>query len=223
MSLPKAWSYSSLTKFETCPYQYHQTKVLKVVKEEDTEAQLWGIRVHTALEHRVRDKVPLVEELQMFEPLAAIFDDKPGVSCEKEYMLDENLEPVTDYADAWCIGIIDVEVLKQASADLYDWKTGKKKADSKQMWFYSGLVMQTHPEVQKVRNKYVWLKTMEDPTSETVKREQLPSIWQEFIPRVRRLEQAYERDKWPCRPSGLCRGWCSVKHCRYYEPKRNTK
>ncbi len=222
MSLPKAWSYSSLTKFETCPYQYHQTKVVKAVVEEETEQQRWGIRVHTALEHRVRDKVPLVDELKQFEPLAAVFDDKV-VSCEVGYMLNADLEPVSEYKDAWCIGYVDLEWLNKSTAYLYDWKTGKKKPDSKQMWFYSGLVMQTRPEIKRVRNKYVWLSTMEDPTEEVVKREDLPSIWQEFLPRVNRLEQAYERDKWPCRPSGLCRGWCAVRHCRHWEPKREKK
>lgn len=223
MNLPKAWSYSSLTRFETCPYQYHQTKVVNAVIEEETEPQRWGKIVHEALEVRVRDGTPLPEGVAKYEPLAAMFDGKPGVTCEKQYLLDEKLRPVDNKEDAWCIGIIDVERLTKNTAHLYDWKTGKKRPDSNQMQLYSGLVMQHNEAIKVVKNTYVWLLSMEEPTTEKFTRDDLPAIWQNFIPRVNRLEQAYEKDKWPCRPSGLCRGWCPVRHCKYYEPKRNPK
>ena len=52
-------------------------------------------------------------------------------------------------------------------------------------------------------------------------REDAPFIWREFISRSRRLENAYETDKWPKRPSGLCNGWCPAKgHCEHWRPKR---
>jgi hypothetical protein len=41
-------------------------------------------------------------------------------------------------------------------------------------------------------------------------REQLPEIWNEFLPRLSRVAAAYEDDKWLPKPSGLCKNWCPV-------------
>ena len=43
---------------------------------------------------------------------------------------------------------------------------------------------------------------------------------QGFIPRIRRMERAYEQDTWPAKPSGLCAGWCPVKTCPHYKDKK---
>ena len=63
----KAWSYSMLTAFETCPHQFYRVRVLKDVVEEQGEAALWGDRVHKALENRVRDQEPLPEWAAQWE------------------------------------------------------------------------------------------------------------------------------------------------------------
>ena len=33
--------------------------------------------------------------------------------------------------------------------------------------------------------------------------------------------QAFKTDTWQPRPSGLCNGWCPVKTCEFWQPKRN--
>ncbi len=74
------------------------------------------------------------------------------------------------------------------------------------------------PEVEEVETGFVWLKDKKID-KERFTREDIPKIWQEFLPRVIKLESAYERDSWPCKPSGLCKGWCPVKTCDYYKDK----
>jgi hypothetical protein len=45
----------------------------------------------------------------------------------------------------------------------------------------------------------------------------VPKLWQEFAPRVQRLEEAHQQNKFPKKPSGLCNKWCPVPHklCEY--------
>ena len=73
------------------------------------------------------------------------------------------------------------------------------------------------PYVKEIVNAFVWLKTG-GITAERFTREDVPAIWQEFMPRVQRMEIALAENKFPARPSGLCREWCPVgkklcEHC----------
>ena len=216
------WSYSSLTKFETCPKQYHIVRVLKKVKEPPTAHTEWGNEVHSALGHRVKDGTPLPEKMQQWEPYAARFAALPGVFAEREYAFNRNLEPVGWWdKDAWCWGIVDVGATAKSCAILADWKTGKPKPDSGQLQLFAAFHMTAEPEVKEVNTLFLWLAhnkaTRQDYTAD-----QIPAIWQEYVSRSLRLESAYENDKWPARPSGRCRGWCPVgrENCDFWSPKK---
>ena len=64
MELKKAWSYSALTAFETCPRRFELTRVTRQVKEPQTEATIWGNEVHKALELFAKDGKPLPKNLK---------------------------------------------------------------------------------------------------------------------------------------------------------------
>lgn len=205
------WSYSSLTKFETCPKQFFHTKVAKDVKEPPTVHTDWGTEVHTALELRVRDKIPLPEKMLKWEPHAALFDSAPGsVFTEKQYAFTRNLDSSDWWGeDTWCRGIVDVGVVNGRKAVAMDWKTGKPKPASDQMRLFAAFIMQEHLEVEQVSTAFIWL-AHDKATKEKVTRAMLPSIWEDFIARSLRLEAAYAKDRWVPKPSGLCREWCPV-------------
>lgn len=222
MTLP-AWSFSSLTKYETCPRQYYVVKVLKAVVEPPTVHTEWGVKVHEALEYRVRDKTPLPKDLQQFEHVAAQFDDKRGrVFTELEMALTRNLTP-TEWAatDCWYRGIIDVGVDYGKRAVLMDYKTGKVKSDHDQMNLFAAAYAMLAPEVQEFRTGYIWL-AHDKLTRKDISREEVPAIWNDFRGRVNRLQASYDKDKWLPKPSGLCRGWCPVgrEHCEFWCPKK---
>ena len=61
---PKAWSFSALDTFKTCPRQYEAKYVSKSVQEEKSEQMLWGERVHKAFELRQLDGTPLPAGLE---------------------------------------------------------------------------------------------------------------------------------------------------------------
>jgi len=219
----RTWSFSSLSKYFTCPKQYYLTYVNKVIPFEETDATRWGTEVHLALEEYCRDGKPLDEKFLPFKPWADKILSLPGEKFyEREFAVDAGLRPVAfDAPDAWCRGIIDVLVVDGEKALVCDWKTGKVKHDSDQLKLFAGFVMHTYPEVQQVKTVYAWVGHKKT-TPETYTRGDLPAIWEHFVVKARKLAASYENDKWVPKPSGLCNGWCGAKqHCEFWKPKRS--
>ena len=218
MKIPP-WSYSSLTAFETCPRQYQELRVLKNYVQGDTEATIWGKEVHSDLELRIKDDAPLPERSSKWEPIAAkiaaMKDKGATVLTEQKFTIDKDFVMTSwESPAAWARCIIDAAVIdsKNETATLLDWKTGKRKP-STQLMMSAALVMH-HYSVNVVNTGFVWLKDGK-MDKEKFTRDQLPEIWNEFLPRVKRLEIAYDTDTWPVRPSGLCKQWCPVLSCKF--------
>lgn len=214
MTIP-AWTYSQLDKFETCPRQFFHVRVARDVTEPPTEHTIWGEKVHSALEHRVQADTPLPEGMQQWEGLARKLAALPGQKfCEQKLALDKDFQPA-EWGNAWTRGIADLLVIHEQDAVVMDYKTGKRKLTD-QLTLYAAYTFAYYPEVKTVTTGFVWLKDRKID-KEQFSREDVHRIWQNFLPRVRKLELAYEKNSWPCRPSGLCRGWCPVKHCEFYK------
>jgi hypothetical protein len=216
MTIP-AWTFSQLEKFETCPRQFYHVRVKRDVVEVAGEHAVWGHKVHSALELRLLSGTPLPEGMQQWESFVSKIEKMPGEKlCEQKFALDDSFQP-TDWNTAWSRGIADVVVKADDTAIVLDYKTGKRKLTD-QLQLYAGYMFAFYPELDSVSTGFVWLKDRKID-KETYTRQDVPMIWQAFLPRVRKLESAYERDSWPCRPSGLCRGWCPVKSCEFYKDK----
>lgn len=217
MSDPKykmpAWSYSSLTAFETCAKRYYHIKVAKDVSDTPGEAATWGQTVHKYLEDRVKDATPLPAAVAHYETLVApLLRGQGEVFAEQQLAVNANLQP-TDWfgADTWCRGIIDVGVVSPTgkSAVLLDWKTGKRKPENDQLKLFAGMAFAHSPELQKIKTGFVWLKENKIDRAEFT-RDDIPAIWLTFSPRVKRMERAFESGEFPPKPSGLCSKWCPV-------------
>jgi hypothetical protein len=197
------------------------TKISKVVQEPQSEAMKWGNEVHKALELRVTINKPLPETMQSYEPIAASIIKKAEggkLQAEQKMAINSRYIPTTWFAkDVWVRGITDVQITKGSKMFIGDYKTGKPDEGSAQLKLTAAMAMHHNPKVNTVINTFVWLKTG-TTTTETFTREDIPTIWQEFAPRVQRLEHAVADNKFPARPSGLCRAWCPVgkancEHC----------
>lgn len=206
-----AWSYSSLTKFETCPKQYYHIKVAKDVVEKPTEATIWGERVHKHLEDRVKYGTPLPDILRNYEKFVQPIADKPGIKLvEQQFAINAAMQPTGWFAeDAWCRGIVDVGILSGSKGVLLDYKTGKRKPESSQLKLFAALAFAHYESLKTVHTGFIWLKDNKMDT-ETFTRDGVAMVWQEFLPRVQRLERAYKENKFIPKPSGLCRAWCPV-------------
>lgn len=213
-----AWSYSSLTAFETCPRRYYLTRILKVVKEEQTAATLEGNAQHKALELNVAGKQALPSKYRHLQPLANKLRAVPGqILTEYRFALTRELRPTEFFSkNAWVRGVLDYANVRTNFAVILDYKTGKRKFDTDQLKLFAAAAFQLFPHVERVQTGYIWLRDKKiDP--QPFERGEAPVIWQEFAARVHRLEQSEETNHWPARPSGLCREWCPVgkKHCEH--------
>jgi predicted RecB family nuclease len=217
MTIP-AWTYSQLEKFETCPRQFYHVRVKKDWVEAPTDATRWGEKVHTAMENRVLYGEALPDGMNQWESIATkIASMKGEIKCEQKMAVDSGFQPA-DWGSAWSRGIADVVITYKDTAVILDYKTGKRKP-TEQLMLYAGYAFAHYPQVQTVTTGFVWLKEKKiDKTP--FHRSDVSTIWLEFLPRVRKLETAYEKDKWLARPSGLCNGWCPVKSCEFYKDKK---
>lgn len=208
------WSHSTLTSFETCPKRHYLTKVTYEVVEPQTEATKWGNTVHKALEMRALNGDPLPLAINKYEPLVdKIVQSSGDLVVEHKMAIDKSFAP-TEWKTSWARGIVDIGKIKSSTAALFDWKTGKRKVDSDQMKLMALLTMQTYENVDQVETGFVWLKENKIDRQKFT-REQIPDILSEFLPRVARLEKAYEKNDWKPKPSGLCKAWCPCTGCSF--------
>jgi hypothetical protein len=197
-----AWSWSVLNSFETCPWRHYLTRITKEVSEGENDEMRWGNQVHKALENRVKDGTALPERMAAYEPIAARIIQARAVGAEvqteQKIGLTRDYEPCTYFAkDVYLRVITDVSAYKGANCAVLDYKTGKPSRASAQLALCAAATFQVLPYIQKITTGY------------------LPGIWQDFAPRVLRLERAVESGNFPKNPSGLCRAHCPVTTCEH--------
>lgn len=214
------WSYSSLQAFETCSRRFYLTRIKKVVSEPQSEAMLHGNRVHKALELAVGGTQTLGKGYESYQPivdrLRATSGDK---HTEQKFGLTADFKPTTFFGkDVWMRGVLDLTIVKkpQKVAIVLDYKTGKVKTDGDQLKLFAAATFAQYPWLQTVKTGYIWLAE-DKTTAKDFTPEDVPVIWQEFMPRIKRMELAEENNKWLPNPSGLCKRHCSVgkRLCEY--------
>ena len=134
---------------------------------------------------------------------------------EQKLCLSENLTATGWWDDdAWLRSILDVLVIKDNTAIVVDWKTGKRRPDFTQLEMFALQVFRHHPDIDNVKSCFIWLKDM-TMDSDTYHRTNSDDMWVGLLSRVERIKQSAEYGKWPPKPSGLCR-YCPAKNiCEY--------
>lgn len=219
---PLPWSFSALSDFKNCAYQYHEKRVVKSVKQDETEQMLWGTRVHTAFEERQRDKTPLPNWIDQHEDFMKTLDAIPGkLDVECKIGFDLTGRPCEWGVDnIWSRNIIDWRKVDNNSATLVDYKTGRPHKKFDQLALYAIHTFMTFPQVDLVRAKFYWTQT-HTTSHDAWSRLQLDELWDRFLPDLQKYRDAFKNDTWPKTQSGLCNGWCPVTSCEHWRPKRN--
>lgn len=101
--------------------------------------------------------------------------------------------------------------------------TGKPKPDADQLKLFAAAAFALHPRASTVKTGYAWLAYNKLDT-ETFHRGDEAGIWQEFLPRIQRMDEAIARNDHPPKPSGLC-GWCPVgsNMCEFWKGYSGAK
>jgi PD-(D/E)XK nuclease superfamily len=224
MTRPLPWSYTALDDFKNCPRQYYEKRVIKSVKEDRSEQQVWGERVHKHFEERQANRVPLPSELAEHEAFMQKLEDKPGQHfTELKFGFDRKAKPCHFFAtDVWCRGVIDYVKTdldaERPIATVIDYKTGKPHSKFEQLYLFALYTFAMWP-VDMVNVQFYWTKTG-TVTKKIIGREEVPDLWKLFIPDLKQYAEAFKTDVWQPRPSGLCHGWCPVTTCEFWKPKR---
>lgn len=217
MKKPKfAWSFSVLSLFQTCRKKYWHLKVQKDFRDADSDAAQEGKEIHDAMFKRVIKGKALPTPLRPFEKWAARFANAKGKKHgEMKLCLNINFEPVAWFADdAWVRAIIDLLILKDKTAILVDWKTGKVREDFAQLRLSAAILSRYHPEVEEFVLVFVWLNAGKVSTY-VMKADEIKNVWTEMLPEVVKINDAYKTTEFPAEPSGLC-GWCPVNSCPHW-------
>lgn len=214
---PFSWSYSKLKNFETCPKRHWHVDVARDVKEPEGEALMWGNVVHKALADRVEHGTPLPKTMSEYESWASrILTGQGKILVEQKLAINKEFGPESWFSDnAWYRGIGDVIKVVGPVALIVDYKTGKIIEDGSQLALMAACVFAHHPEVQKVRSEFIWLK--EDAnTRADFTREGMVKVWRDLWPRIESLEYAHKTVSFPPKPGSLCKRWCPVNVCPHH-------
>ena len=214
------WSYSSLKTFEQCPKKYFHLKVVKDVKDEGSEATIYGQEVHKAAEDFIKLGTPVPERFaylrDTLEALNKIEGDK---HCEMKLGLKLT---DTDYApcgffdkEVWWRGIADLVIIQGDTAYSVDYKTSKsaKYADTKQLDIVAAALFVHFPQLKKIKSALCFVVS-----NEFIKKdhyiEDRNKYFETFDPLLDRLTGAEDSGVWNPISGPLCR-YCPVVQCEH--------
>lgn len=215
-------SYSSINRYHTCPYQFYRMSVIKDVKDDGNKEHLiWGNAVHKAFELYVKDGTPLPANMTQFQKWADVIDRMRGEKhAELSLAIDHGLNPTGFWDDdVWLRGKIDLVIDKTDRCVIWDHKTGKVKPDMLQLKISALLVFSNYPDIRRIHTAFIYLAHDED-VDKVYTSEDIPTLVDTIRAKEKDYKWSYENDSWPCKPSGLCHGWCAVESCQHWREKR---
>lgn len=220
-----SWSYSNYKDYNTCPLKYAHNRFYCTTPWIETEANVWGNRVHAAGETYIKAQNGTgkfnqdVEALKPVEPyITAMYRKGYRPEAEKEITLTENFVPTGWFSnDAWFRVKIDVIIpISTSSTMIYDWKTGKTiREDEDQFKLAAAALSVIRPLVTNFDGKFIWTAHKAVTGVKPITVSDIQGIWDEFLPVAERMSRAWDTEDFPARRNGLCRKYCAVKECKY--------
>jgi hypothetical protein len=220
-----AWSYSSLKTFQQCPKKYYHLKVAKDVKDEGSEATIYGKELHKAAEDYIKDGTPIPPQFAFIQDTVDALKRIPGEKHTEIELGVSNkggrLNPCGFYdKDAWYRGIADLLIINGDEGYLVDYKSSKnaKYADLQQLDLLAAAVFTHFPKLTSLKSALLFVVSNEFVNKEHSSQHRLA-----YFSHVRfdleRLEKAMETGVWNAVAGPLC-GWCPVKTCHNYRERR---
>ena len=212
-----SWSPSKLSCFETCPNKYAGEYVYRITPRRDTQATIWGNRVHTTAEQYFKREE--ITDLEAFEPVKPYCQVLDRVSGTKYAELAVGYDADWRITNGWdrAVGRMRLDLviapLNSQKMILVDWKTGGTvKSDFTQLEINALRMADEYEGVEEFDLKYIWVKPRE-VTQKVVNREELKRIRTDIMCRIARMKEAHEAENFPLRKNGLCRDWCGHPRC----------
>lgn len=212
------WSHSSLKDFEGCARRYHEIKVLKKYKFQETEATRYGTDLHKAAEDYLADGVVLPSRFTFVKDVLDVLYKKPGRKLTEHKMaLTEKLHPCEwDAPDVWVRGIADLLIIddENLTAWVVDYKTGNNRyPDREQLVLMSLLVFVHFPHIRQVKSALLFV-VKNDMVKHNMSVDETKEQWQRYRERSARISACIDSGVWNPKQTPLC-GWCAVKSCEF--------
>lgn len=216
---PLVHSYTSLNTYENvCPYKYYRQYLVRDLPYVESPEMKAGNEAHDALALRIGGK-PLPEPLRHLEPLVAPFDGR-GAKAEGKVGVTRQGRPTGFFdKDVWLRGAIDVAIVQEPRAAIYDWKTGSSKWTKRfELDVHAVLLHARHPALTSIRATYVFTK--ENKLSEAFDCSDTRGTWQLVNDIVGRIETDKAAGEFEKRKNPLCR-FCECFDCENNENPRS--
>jgi hypothetical protein len=220
-----AWSYSSLKTFQQCPKKYYHLKVAKDIKDDGSEATIYGQELHKAAEDFVKEGTPIPERFAFVRPVIEALNRIEGEK-HTEIQLgvtkqDGKLAPCGFFdRGVWYRGIADLLIINGDEGYLVDYKSSKnaKYADLKQLDLLAAAVFLHYPQVTRLKSALLFVVSNEFINKEHSSQHKL-AYFEHVRYDLERLEVAMKTGVWNAVSGPLC-GWCPVKTCHNYRERR---
>jgi PD-(D/E)XK nuclease superfamily len=217
-------SYSFYNAFENCPHKAFQIYVARTIPYVESPEMAWGNKVHAAMENRIRDGVPLPEEMSAAENAAATFHEmgkKLPLQVEYKLAMTAKGEPCAwqDWDKVWFRGKLDCVVMDDARTFAWtvDWKTGNVREEPFELETGALLLKVNYEHLRDVKGEYFWMKTGQNGLRYTLN--QHDKTFAKLQSLRNEAETYFRAGEWPKRKNPLC-GWCPVKECEHNKSGR---
>ena len=208
-----AWSYSTLSTFEECPYRVYLRKV-KGLKEPSNKYAERGTKIHTQAEDYVQGVVlDLPKSLEKFEEKFDVLRDlhmEGKVEVEQDWAFTYTWQQTGWTADdCWARIKLDAMVHEdEKSGRAIDYKTGKKFGNEvkhgQQLLTYALAAFKKYPELEFVQTE-LWYLDRGEETVQRYTRKQVALFEDSITRRANALTQCHVFDPKPSKKS--CK-WC---------------
>ena len=209
---PFVWSYTNLhTYADVCQYQFFRTYVKKDIPYVASKEMEYGKQVHTAMEYRIGGGKPLPENMRHWEHIAApLAAHKPKVEIKLGITREGKPTGFFDN-DVAGRGTLDVVILKDTAAMLFDHKTGSSKYENPfELEMHAMFLKAANPQVTKVKGSFLWLKENRIGTSYDLSG--FNSTWARVNNMVEEIGDKMLSGEWEKRKGPLC-AYCRVFDC----------
>lgn len=209
-------SYSHIKAFETCPKQFYHVKHLNEYPFKESVDTKYGKDMHTAAELYVRDGTKLESRFSYLKSsLDALLRKEGKFFTELKLGVTKGIEPCSYWSkEIWIRGVVDLLIISGDTAFVIDYKSSKKTqyAETDQLELMALLTFASYPEVNTVKGGLMFPRVNQMIKSVYHKKDK-GKLWSSWIKRNELMKEAYEKDKWATRESGLCREHCPVTQC----------
>jgi len=160
----KAWSYSRISNYLTCPLQFAHKNIIKEIPQPAYYASERGTAIHKKAEHFVKGNItgmpdelkPFAKELRELKRLQA------GTEVDLTFTQGWKPTHAKDWGGAWCRVALDSLVIQDELATNIDYKTGKIYDSHELQGLIDAAATFAHfPEVEQVDVEFWYFDLME--------------------------------------------------------------